>query len=368
MIVLGIESSCDETAASLVRDGHEVLSSIISSQVAKHKCYGGVVPELAAREHLKNITPVVNGAFAEAGLSLSDMDAVAVTSRPGLIPALLVGNAYAKGLASSTGKPIIGINHFLGHIYGAFIDHADVLANPDSFPVLALVVSGGHTAIVLIPADGQARILGSTLDDAAGEALDKAAKIMGLGYPGGPIIDQMSRQGNPDAFHFPRSLTGQAGKAVKPEHRFDFSFSGVKTSLLYALKDHPDTLKDQLPDLCASFQEAVIDVLRMKAMDAGREHRVKTLILAGGVACNSRLRAKIGSACEKAHLQFIPAPPKYCTDNAAMIGGLAYHYFRAGYSSDPNYSIHARLDTALGRLPFAPLASDQFQEGQGVVP
>ena len=357
MIVLGIESSCDETAASLVRDGHEVLSSIISSQVAKHKCYGGVVPELAAREHLKNVSPVVEGAFLEAGLSLNDIDAIAVTNRPGLVPALLVGNSYAKGLAAALGKPIVGMNHFLGHIYGAFLEHPEVLADPQKFPVLALVVSGGHTAIVHIPADGQARILGTTLDDAAGEALDKAAKILGLGYPGGPIIDKISREGgNPDAFHFPRSLTGGGGRPLNPEHRFDFSFSGVKTSLLYAIKDNPDALPNRLPDLCASFQEAVIDVLKRKAMDAARQVNAKLVVLAGGVACNSRLREKIADVCAHEHRDFLPAPPKYCTDNAAMIGGLAYHYFRRNCALEPDFGIHARLDFNLGILPFAPLA------------
>ena len=355
MLVLGIESSCDETAASIVEDGHRVLSSIISSQVDKHACFGGVVPELAAREHLKNISPVIMGAFAEAGVTASQIDAMGVTCRPGLVPALLVGNAFAKGFAAAQGLPIVGINHFLGHIYGSFIEHPEVLASPEYFPIIALVVSGGHTAIVLIPADGHAEILGSTLDDAAGEALDKAAKLMGLGYPGGPIIDRMAREGNPEAFHFPRSLTGAAGKAVKPEHRFDFSFSGVKTSLLYALKENPQNLQENLPDLCASFQEAVVDVLVMKAMDAARHVNSKTLCLCGGVACNSRLRNKMEEACRKSRRTFIAAPPKYCTDNAAMIAGLAYHYFKGNPASAPEpFAINARLDRSLGRLPFAP--------------
>lgn len=356
MIVLGIESSCDETAASLVRDGHEVLSSIISSQINKHACFGGVVPELAAREHLKNISPVVNEALAAAGKKVEDIDAIAVTSRPGLVPALIVGNAYAKGLAAALNIPIIGINHFLGHIYGSFIEHPEVLANPDNFPILALVVSGGHTAIVLIPSDGKATILGSTLDDAAGEALDKAAKVLGLGYPGGPVIDKLSKSGNPAAFAFPRSLTGAAGKAVKPEHRFDFSFSGVKTSLLYAIKDDAKLVEQRLPDLAASFQEAVIDVLAMKSYDAARHCGAKLVCLCGGVACNSRLREKIAASCEKGHRAFLPAPPKFCTDNAAMIGGLAWHYLKNGQKTEENFAINARLNPDLGILPFAPMA------------
>ena len=356
MIVLGIESSCDETAASLVRDGHEVLSNVISSQISKHAQFGGVVPELAAREHLKNVSPVVNTAFVEAGVKLNEIGAVAVTSRPGLVPALLVGNAYAKGLAAALGVPIVGMNHFLGHIYGSFIEHPEVLADAGSFPILALVVSGGHTALVLIPADGKASILGSTLDDAAGEALDKAAKVLGLGYPGGPIIDKLSKEGDPDAFAFPRSLTGRAGKAVKPEHRFDFSFSGVKTSLLYAIKDTPDAVQSRLNDLAASFQEAVIDVLAMKAYDAARAYKVKLICLCGGVACNSRLREKIAKTCEKCRIGFLPAPPKYCTDNAAMIGGLAWHFLKNGTTVPEEFGINARLDVNLGTLPFAPLA------------
>lgn len=356
MIVLGIESSCDETAASLVRDGHEVLSSVISSQVNKHAGFGGVVPELAAREHLKNVSPVVNTALAEAGLTPDKIDAIGVTCRPGLVPALLVGNAYAKGLAAAQGIPIIGINHFLAHIYGSFIERPDVLAAPGNFPILALVVSGGHTAIVLIPADGKARILGSTLDDAAGEALDKAAKVLGLGYPGGPVIDRLSKTGNPAAFAFPRSLTGAAGKAVKPEHRFDFSFSGVKTSLLYAIKDDAALIQQRLPDLAASFQEAVIDVLDMKARDAAKQSGAKLVVLCGGVACNSRLREKIAASCEKAKRAFIPAPPKFCTDNAAMVGGLAWHYLKGPKTPPENFGINARLDPELGILPFAPMA------------
>lgn len=361
MIVLGIESSCDETAASLVRDGHEVLSSVISSQIGKHAAFGGVVPELAAREHLKNISPVVHQAFQDAGVKPDGIDAVGVTCRPGLVPALLVGNAYAKGLAAAQHLPIMGINHFLAHIYGAFIEQQEALRDPACFPILALVVSGGHTAIVDIPADGRARILGSTLDDAAGEALDKAAKVLGLGYPGGPVIDRLAKSGNPAAFNFPRSLTGAAGKAVKPEHRFDFSFSGVKTSLLYAVKDKPDIITERLPDLAASFQEAVIDVLIMKAMDAAKHTGAHLICLCGGVACNSRLRLKLTDACTRTHRKLLPAPPKYCTDNAAMVGGLAWHYFKDGHHTDENFGINARLDPNLGILPFAPLAKRNCQ-------
>ena len=356
MIILGIESSCDETAASIVKDGHTVLSSVISSQIALHAGYGGVIPELAAREHLKNIDPVINAAMREANVQFDELDAIAVTSNPGLIPALLVGNAYAKGLAASLGKPIIGINHFLAHIYGSFIEHPDFLEDSHNFPVLALVVSGGHTAIVLIPEDGKARILGSTLDDAAGEALDKAAKILNLGYPGGPIIDKLAKNGNPEKYNFPRSLTGAAGKAVAPEHKYDFSFSGVKTSLLNTVHKLGTIPDSDLPDLLASYQAAVMDVLVSKTLMAAREFTVHNICLCGGVACNSYLRKKLTDEAAKARRNVLLAPPKFCTDNAAMVGGLAFHYLKTNRIDGLDMPANARLNHNLGTLPFAPQA------------
>ena len=351
MIVLGIESSCDETAAAVVRDGHDVLGSVISSQVALHAGYGGVIPELAAREHLRNISPVVQEVLAAAQLNLADISAVAVTSRPGLIPALLVGNAYAKGLAAAQGIPLVGINHFLAHIYGGFLGQPEILADRSSYPILALVVSGGHTALVLIEVDGRARILGSTLDDAAGEALDKAAKILGLGYPGGPVIDRLAKTGNPRAHAFPRGLTGAAGKAVKPEHRYDFSFSGVKTALLYAVKDR--TLDEAgLADVAASYQEAVMEVLVSKTMDAASDFAAPLVCCCGGVACNSRLRALLTAETARLGRRLLAAPPKFCTDNAAMVAGLGWHYLRKGIVDDLAMGVEARLDRSLGILPF----------------
>lgn len=353
MIVLGIETSCDETAAAVVVDGRDVRASVISSQVSLHAGYGGVVPELAAREHLKNIVPVVTTTLEEAHLKPTDLDAIAVTSCPGLVPALVVGVSYAKGLAAAADRPLIGVNHFLAHIYGSFLEQPDLLADPKAYPMLALVVSGGHTALVLIRQTGQADIIGTTLDDAAGEAFDKAAKILSLGYPGGPIIDRIARNGNPDSVEFPRSLTGRTGRPARPEDRFNFSFSGVKTSLLYRVKDR-ELSDDELADVVASYQAAIVDVLVAKTVDAATRFATPTVVLCGGVACNSRLREKMREAVTTNGQQLVIASPKYCTDNAAMVAGLAYHYVRRGDGSGFDLSVSARLPADVGVLPFAP--------------
>lgn len=353
MIVLGIETSCDETAAAVVADGRDVRASVISSQVSLHAGYGGVVPELAAREHLKNIVPVVTTTLEEANVEPADLDAIAVTSCPGLVPALVVGVSYAKGLAAAADKPLVGINHFLAHIYGAFLEQPDLLANVEAYPILALVVSGGHTAIVLIRETGRSDIIGTTLDDAAGEAFDKAAKILSLGYPGGPIIDRIARNGNPDSVDFPRSLTGRTGKPTKPGNRFNFSFSGVKTSLLYRVKDR-ELDDDQLADVVASYQAAIVDVLVAKTIDAAAKFATPTVVLCGGVACNSRLRERMEKAVRASGRHLVSATPKYCTDNAAMVAGLAYHYVRRGERSGFNLAVRARLTSDIGILPFAP--------------
>ncbi len=356
MLILGIESSCDETAAAVVQDGQRVLSNVISSQIRLHTAYGGVIPELAAREHLKNIRPVVQTALQEAGTPLEKLDGIAVTSHPGLIPALLVGNAFAKGLAATANIPLVGVNHFLGHLYGTFLERAEILQDPQAYPILGMVVSGGHTALVLLPEDGRAKILGTTLDDAAGEALDKAAKILGLGYPGGPVIDRMAATGNPGRYNFPRGLVGAAGKPVPPEHKYDFSFSGVKTALLYQVKDR--TLADaELHDVVASYQAAVMDVLVTKAMAAARDTGARTLCLCGGVACNSHLRALLQERCRKARLPLLLAQPKYCTDNAAMIAGAGTHFLAKGRRDPLDMPVSARLPQDLGVIPFARLAS-----------
>ena len=353
--ILGIESSCDETAAAVVVGGRRVLASVIASQVAAHAAYGGVVPELAAREHLRAIAPTVQAALAKSGLTLAELTGIAVTRAPGLVPALLVGYSFAQGLAAATGLPCMGINHFLAHLYGAFLDlPEELLAHPETYPILALVVSGGHTALLLVAADGTARIIGHSLDDAAGEAFDKAAKILQLGYPGGPIIDRLARDGNPAAFAFPRGLMARPGHRQEPANRFHFSFSGLKTALLYQVRDHPPT-PDELCDLAASYQAAIVEVLTLKTLDAAKACDARTVVACGGVACNGGLRTGLTTAAGNAGIRLVIAQPKYCTDNAAMVAGLGWHYLRQpGADRLAPGGVAARLEAALAPLPFAP--------------
>ncbi len=354
-LILGIESSCDETAVAVVRDGYEVLSSSIATQIAKHALHGGVVPELAAREHLVALNPVLDAALGEAGVTLQDIDAIAVTQGPGLIPALLVGLNFAKGLALGNNIPFIGVNHFIAHIYGAFLDDAHAtLEDPASYPLLALVVSGGHTSLMMIEADGKTTALGSTIDDAAGEALDKGAKLLGLGYPGGPVMQRRAEGGDPYRFDFPRPLTGAAGKPLAPENRYNFSFSGIKTALLYHVKNHagengkfPEEL---LQDTAASYQETVVDVLTKKTLQAAKEFGAKTIVVAGGVACNSVLRERFEKLTPRG-VRLCLAARKYCTDNAAMVAGLGWHYHRRKAYSSPDIDSFARLPQ-ITRVPF----------------
>jgi N6-L-threonylcarbamoyladenine synthase len=354
-LILGIESSCDETAAAVVKDGSQVLGDCVASQIVRHAVHGGVVPELAAREHLVAARPVLETALKNAGVTFSDLDAVAVTNGPGLMPALLVGLNLAKGIAIGYNLPLIGINHFIAHIYASFLDGgADELRKKETYPILALVVSGGHTALLLIDAEGQAKLVGTTIDDAAGEALDKAAKMLDLGYPGGPVIQKTAESGNPKKYRFPRPLTGQAGKAVSPEHKLNFSFSGIKTALLYHVRDlekENGKLEGQLlHDTVASYQEAIIDVLCRKTAMAAREYNVKTVVLCGGVACNSVLRERLPKALPKtAKLRL--AERKYCTDNASMVGGLAHYYFEKGEFSPLDIDAFARLPV-ISKVPF----------------
>lgn len=344
-LILGIETSCDETAASIVEDGRKVVSNVVASQIAKHAPFGGVVPELAAREHLTAIGHVVGEALKTAGVKLPDLSAVAVTNGPGLVPALLVGLNFAKGLSAANNIPLLGINHFLAHIYGSFIDSEVDFGDASLYPMVALVVSGGHTSIVTLSTDGFARVVGTTLDDAAGEAFDKAAKMLNLGYPGGPIVEKGGSTGDKSKYHFPRSLTGGAGKALEPANRFNFSFSGVKTALLYHARalGGPERVEGQLLyDTLASYQEAIVDVLCHKAFDAAGYFGARSAVLAGGVACNGALRARFEKDAPSALRLFI-APRKYCTDNAAMVAGLAYHHYAAGCRDTLELDAFARL-------------------------
>jgi len=354
-LILGLESSCDETAAAVVQDGSIVLGSEVASQIARHAPHGGVVPELAAREHLKALVPVTEGALRQAGVTLKDIDAIAVTQGPGLIPALLVGLNYAKGLAQANALPLIGVNHFIAHIYGAFLDGKEhLLRREETYPLLALVVSGGHTSLLLVDADGSARQLGCTIDDAAGEALDKGAKLLGLGYPGGPIMQKTAEGGDPEKFDFPRPLTGGAGKPVSPENRYNFSFSGIKTALLYHIRRAGDeALKNEtfLRDTAASFQRAVVDVLVKKTLLAVKDFPVKSVVVAGGVACNAELRRIMQEKLPK-NIALHLAMPKYCTDNAAMVGGVAWHAFRKGDFKSLDIDSFARLPQIVS-VPFA---------------
>ncbi len=316
--ILAIESSCDETAASVVKNGRHVLSNIISSQIELHKLYGGVVPEIASRKHIEKINQVIQEALDTAGMTLDDMDAIGVTYGPGLVGALLVGVAEAKAISYAKKLPLVGVHHIEGHISANYIENPDL--EP---PFVCLVVSGGHTHLVIVRDYGKYEILGRTRDDAAGEAFDKVARAIGLGYPGGPKIDKLSKEGNPDAIAFPR--------AKLEDSPYDFSFSGLKSAVLNYLngcKMKGETVNRA--DVAASFQKAVCDVLVEHAMLAVRNSGLDKFAIAGGVASNSSLRAALGDACEKNGIKFYHPSPILCTDNAAMIGAAAYYEFLAG--------------------------------------
>lgn len=317
-LILAIESSCDETAASVVKNGREILSNIISSQIALHTLYGGVVPEIASRKHIEKINQVIEEALKQAQVTLEDIDAVGVTYGPGLVGALLVGVAEAKAIAYAAKKPLVGVHHIEGHIAANYIEHPDL--EP---PFLCLVVSGGHTHLVHVEDYGKFKIIGRTRDDAAGEAFDKVARAIGLGYPGGPKIDKVSREGNPEAIVFPRAHIEEAP--------YDFSFSGVKSAVLNYINGCKMKGEEySQADISASFQKAVTDVLVGNAMHAVEEYGDRKFAIAGGVASNSALRAAMAEACKEKGVEFYYPSPIYCTDNAAMIGVAAYYEFMNG--------------------------------------
>ncbi len=315
--ILGIESSCDETAAAVVKNGREVLSNIISSQIAIHRKYGGVVPEIASRKHIEHILPVIDTALAEANVALADIDGIAVTYGPGLAGALLVGLSAAKSLAWATGKPLLGVNHLEGHVFANFLN--DQTLEP---PFLALVVSGGHTALLKINGYNHFELLGQTRDDAAGEAFDKIARVMGLPYPGGPEIEKLALAGDPQAIDFPRAML---------DDPFQFSFSGMKSAVINYLHNEAQAGRPvDKADVAASFQAAVTDVLVQKSVGAIQATGMKDIVLAGGVSANKTLQEKLAAAAEKVGARLVHPTPILCTDNAVMIACRGYYLYTAG--------------------------------------
>lgn len=339
-IILAIESSCDETAVAIIKNGHEILANVVSSQIDIHKRYGGVVPEIASRKHLELINIVIEEALNEASMTFTDLTEVAVTYGPGLVGALLVGVATAKALAFAIGKPLIGVHHIEGHIYANF------LINPQlTLPLLTLVVSGGHTNIVKITDHGQYQLLGQTRDDAAGEAYDKVARALGLSYPGGPLLEALAKQGDAGAIAFPR--------AWLEDGSYDFSFSGLKSAVLNYLNKM--TMKDEAvnrADIAAGFQQAVLDVLVTKCVRAAEQEGLDTILLAGGVAANMALREALGRAAQERAIKLVYPPLALCTDNAAMIGAAAHYKALKGEYADLTLN-------AVPSLPFSKLVSSE---------
>lgn len=331
MRVLGLESSCDETAAAVVEDGVRVRSDVISSQAQVHAKYGGVVPELASRHHVVNVVPVLESALADAGVTLDDIDGIAVTRGPGLVGALLVAVQVAKAIAWARRLPLVGVHHLEGHLAAVYLDGGPA---PD-FPHVALLVSGGHTSLIEVVGHGRHRQLGATRDDAAGEAFDKVAKLLGLGYPGGAVIDRLAKSGDPRALTLPRPLPRRGD--------LEFSFSGLKTWMVNWVREHGVPAGQALADVCASFQHAVVASLVSKAREAVRQRGVSEVQLAGGVAANSYLRAELARAgAEDGFRVFVP-PPRRCTDNAAMIAAAGYHHLAAGERAAMDLNAEANL-------------------------
>ena len=341
MRLLAIETSCDETSAAVIEDNH-VLSNVVSSQINIHAEYGGVVPELATREHLKNIQPVIREALSLASCTIPEISAVAATRGPGLSSALMVGWKAAQALSYSINRPLIGVNHVVAHLYSAWFSSALTSSNIDNFePNISLIVSGGHTIIAKVSNPLNHKILGQTQDDAAGECFDKTAKLLGLGYPGGPQIDCLAKKGNPKSYDFARPMLNKGND--------DLSFSGLKTSVKYFIKRNPSLLSgnESIPNLCASIQAAIVEVLLKKTLRAARRENLKCITVSGGVACNSWLRSEFERACKEVEIRLRISPPEICTDNAAMIGLLAKMMYDQRVSPStleedisPNWSIN----------------------------
>jgi N6-L-threonylcarbamoyladenine synthase len=334
MRVLAIETSCDDTGAAVISDGRKILSNVVSSQIPIHQKYGGVVPELASRRHVESIVPIVKEALEMAELTLSEIDGIAVTQGPGLVGSLLVGLSFAKSLSFATGLPLVGVNHIEAHLSAIFLEE-----KPPRFPFIGLVVSGGHTSLFRVDGFGKYRRLGQTRDDAAGEAFDKVAKLLGLGYPGGPIIDELSKMGNPKAIRFPRPSLGK--------NSLDFSFSGIKTAVVNYVKSHPAASEGyseaHIPDIVASFQEAVVEVLVKKTLQAAQHEQLKRVVLSGGVAANRLLREKMKEEASRQKLRVYIPSPSFCTDNAAMVGVVGYEYLKRGIRADLSLNAFSNL-------------------------
>ena len=330
MIVLGIESSCDETAAAVVRSGSDILSSVVASQAAVHRPYGGVVPELASRKHIEAIGPVVTGAIERAGIAADQIDGVAVTQGPGLVGSLLVGFSFAKGFAYGHGIPWVGVDHLEGHLYSA-----QLAPNPPPFPFVALLVSGGHTGIYHVSAPCQSNLMGQTRDDAAGEAYDKVAKMLGLGYPGGVEIDRLAVRGDPNRIHFRRPFLDK--------ERFDFSFSGIKSAVGRYIQTHPPTSPKDRADIAAGFQAAVVEVLAHKVIGAAKALGCRHLAVVGGVAANQNLRATVMRDAAQSGIAVHIPPLDLCGDNAAMVAAAGYHHLQAGQCADMDEDVYSRV-------------------------
>ncbi len=333
MIILGIESSCDETAAAVVEDGTRVLSSIVSSQVKIHHKYGGVVPELASRKHVEAVVPVVSSAIREAGIEMDALDGVAATQGPGLVGALLIGFSFAKSFAFARNIPWVGVNHLEGHINSVFLGE-----DPPDFPFVALMVSGGHTNIYHVTSHTEYELMGQTRDDAVGEAYDKVSKMLGLGYPGGLVLDRLAGDGDPKKIDFPRSWLEKSG--------FDFSFSGLKSAVNRCIQLHGDEYSQA--DIAASFQESVVDVLSYKIISAAKRKRVKNLAVVGGVAANSRLRQRVTAEAKKRGMKVHIPAVDLCGDNAAMIAARGYHHLKAGDESPLTADVYSRPKVTTG--------------------